>query len=344
MNKTQALNDFLNSLQQVALPERSPQKVLEKILELTLNYSGWDLAAITKLDKYHKVAQTIAYRDEQGTQPSFSYDILGTPCFAVIESMNVVTYEDVPTQFADEIPLVQLGVQVYKGIIYFIAGQPVGHIFLMAKSSKTEQALEEATSVIRILSLMVGAYVDLVEKGEQVKLFQAKAETDHMTGLRNRQAFDEDMARIVSMHSASVLSDALLILLDVDGLKQTNDSLGHMAGDELIKTIARILLSGSRQEDSVYRLGGDEFAVLITGNSAQVMRNIDNKIADWRAQIAKDIKQPSGISFGASLLSSCDAATKEKADEKECIHSWFCFTDDLLYKDKQNKAERLANS
>jgi len=339
MNKTEALNDFLNSLQQVALPENSPERVLEKILELTLGYCGWDLAAITKLDKYHKVAQIIAYRDEQGAQSSWSYDILGTPCFAVVESMNVVTYEDVQSQFADEIPLTDLGVKVYQGIMYFIAGQPVGHIFLMSKSAKTKQELEEATSVIRILSLMVGAYVDLVEKGEQVRHFQAKAETDQMTGLRNRHAFDEDISRVTTLYADSILADALLILIDIDGLKQTNDTQGHIAGDELIQAVARIIKTGSRQEDSVYRLGGDEFAVLIIGNSKKVNDHIQLKIADWRAAISAEVSQQAGISYGATLLSSCMVSEN---DQQVFIQSRFRMTDDLLYQDKLQKTKRLS--
>lgn len=85
---------------------------------------------------------------------------------------------------------------------------------------------------------------------------------DALTGLPNRRAFDDDLGRETSRarRHDHVLSVAVL---DVDGLKDTNDRWGHDAGDELLRTVAMLLRSALRNEDVAYRIGGDEFAVLL---------------------------------------------------------------------------------
>jgi diguanylate cyclase (GGDEF)-like protein len=88
------------------------------------------------------------------------------------------------------------------------------------------------------------------------------AYVDPLTGLPNRRAFDTDLNREKSRarRHHHVLSVAVL---DLDGLKATNDAHGHDAGDELLRTVALLLRSALRHEDVAYRIGGDEFAVLL---------------------------------------------------------------------------------
>jgi diguanylate cyclase (GGDEF)-like protein len=85
---------------------------------------------------------------------------------------------------------------------------------------------------------------------------------DPLTGLPNRRAFDDDLAREASRvrRHGRVLS---LAVLDVDGLKAQNDRYGHDAGDDHLRTVALVLRSALRNEDVAYRIGGDEFAVLL---------------------------------------------------------------------------------
>lgn len=85
---------------------------------------------------------------------------------------------------------------------------------------------------------------------------------DPLTGLPNRRAFDDDLARETSRarRHGHVLS---LAVLDVDGLKRTNDELGHDAGDSLLRAVGVVLRAALRNEDVAYRIGGDEFALLL---------------------------------------------------------------------------------
>jgi diguanylate cyclase (GGDEF)-like protein len=90
------------------------------------------------------------------------------------------------------------------------------------------------------------------------------AETDSLTGLANRRAFLDRLS--AACQPGQRTNDRLaVLLLDLDDFKDINDTLGHPTGDELLREVARRLLSAAREGDPVARLGGDEFAVLQTG-------------------------------------------------------------------------------
>ena len=88
------------------------------------------------------------------------------------------------------------------------------------------------------------------------------ARTDPLTGLANRRSFEEEAERTIE-HVARYGSGAALIMLDLDGFKAVNDTLGHQAGDEVLFCVAERLRSRLRTSDLVARLGGDEFVVLL---------------------------------------------------------------------------------
>ncbi len=90
---------------------------------------------------------------------------------------------------------------------------------------------------------------------------------DPLTDLPNRAMLLDRMHQQVSLHRRHALSGAVLFI-DLDKFKDVNDTLGHSAGDMLLKIIAARLESAVRKEDTVARLGGDEFIVMLTGIKA----------------------------------------------------------------------------
>lgn len=101
----------------------------------------------------------------------------------------------------------------------------------------------------------------------QLKAAQAElhrlAFFDPLTGLANRQLFRDRLNNVVHRSRRSG-EPAALMYLDLDGFKRINDTLGHDAGDELLRQVAEWLQGCVREEDSVARLGGDEFVVLLS--------------------------------------------------------------------------------
>jgi diguanylate cyclase (GGDEF)-like protein/PAS domain S-box-containing protein len=117
---------------------------------------------------------------------------------------------------------------------------------------------------------------DFTERNRLKDELQDLADHDPLTGLLNRRRFELELtSRLVV---AECRGAGAVILLDLDGFKEINDTLGHVAGDELLVAVADALRSASRQGDAVARLGGDEFALIIGDSTAEEARRAGQRI------------------------------------------------------------------
>jgi diguanylate cyclase (GGDEF)-like protein len=129
---------------------------------------------------------------------------------------------------------------------------------------------------------------------------------DALTALPNRRAFEERLAVEVA-RSTRYQHPFSLCLLDIDGFKDVNDRLGHPAGDEVLRSVARIL-DESRLTDDCFRVGGDEFAIVMPETTAK-------EAAIAAARIAQDVRDAElgggaiDISFGVAGITDADPAT-----------------------------------
>ena len=109
---------------------------------------------------------------------------------------------------------------------------------------------------------LVGIRTDITELKRAETLIRKQAECDPLTGLGNRKALIKRLA--AAMRARKKDGDCgALFFLDLDNLKQINDTLGHDAGDHLITTLAERLSAYAREGENVARIGGDEFAIVV---------------------------------------------------------------------------------
>jgi diguanylate cyclase (GGDEF)-like protein len=123
------------------------------------------------------------------------------------------------------------------------------------------------------------------------------AQTDSLTGLLNRRAFEEILRRELPRCDRNG-SHMGIMLIDLDYFKQVNDSLGHFAGDDVLRRIAMVLRDGTRPSDVLARYGGEEFVVLLRNAGVDESRAAAERI---RMQIANLSGLPGSVRLTASI-------------------------------------------
>ena len=200
------------------------------------------------------------------------------------------------------------------------------HFHLNARSSFIDLAVQAATPEERWWSIsgrptydafnnfigFRGSGHDLTEKRKTEANATRLAHYDSLTGLANRFQMSQALEKILNAPNAGHRACAVL-MLDLDRFKQVNDTMGHPAGDALLKQVAQRLKSTVNDAGLVGRLGGDEFQVIVPGHVER------EKLAGLGAAIIENLSQPYAIDgarvvIGASIgfaLSPEDGVTSE---------------------------------
>lgn len=157
------------------------------------------------------------------------------------------------------------------------------------------------------------ALVDVTERLEAEERVSYLAHHDVLTGLPNRAAFDARLARAVEKGRKSRTGIGLC-LVDVDHFKNINDTLGHSAGDRILKIVGAHLREAVRSTDFVARLGGDEFAVILLDMAGgDALDQVTRRLLDLDATRIQGLSLPTGLS--ASVGVACFPADAKTAEE-----------------------------
>jgi diguanylate cyclase (GGDEF)-like protein len=183
----------------------------------------------------------------------------------------------------------------------------------------------------QILAASAATIVRMVLEHEAIQREMAKqARTDPLTGLLNRRAFLEEMARHIDRLEREGLPGTLMFA-DLDNFKPLNDRLGHDAGDEALRQVAKLLRETVRPTDLVARLGGDEFAVWLNGADHLTTAERAEML---RVQTPRTLDKVTG-GQGPALGMSIGIATRT-AGRGEDIDSLIRRADQAMYEVKRN--------
>lgn len=128
----------------------------------------------------------------------------------------------------------------------------------------------------------------------RTRTLTAASFTDQATQLLNRRAFEEEKAKL-SMQALP--EDLVYLTADLNGLKTANDTLGHAAGDELIRGAAECLRASLGRYGQLYRIGGDEFAGILrlpAERMPELLRGLEDTAAAWRGKLVDGVSVACG--------------------------------------------------
>jgi diguanylate cyclase (GGDEF)-like protein len=152
---------------------------------------------------------------------------------------------------------------------------------------------------------------------------------DGLTGLNNRRTFFD-----LATTARTLENDGVLLMLDADWFKKINDTHGHNAGDQCLKSIARTLQRSIRQGDIVGRIGGEEFAVYLQNATFEHARAIGNRLTRPITFHPSD-EQALSVTLSVGAVKSCPKATLDEL---------FAMADNALYRAKLNGRAQLVFS
>jgi diguanylate cyclase (GGDEF)-like protein/PAS domain S-box-containing protein len=151
---------------------------------------------------------------------------------------------------------------------------------------------------------------------------------DQLTGLYNRRFYEEESKRIDTERNYPIA----LIMVDVNGLKLTNDAFGHQAGDLLLKKVAAILLSECHSDEIIARMGGDEFIILLpeTGKT-KASRLIENIKSSITKEMVENVVMSVSIGFAI------------KHDSNESMNKVYKLAEDDMYRHKLSESSSMRS-
>ncbi len=215
------------------------------------------------------------------------------------------------SRLGERIPVESLGV-LREGLFFLMLRDMRERMEIEEEFERSRKEFEEKIRERDLYARELQVIRDLYKgKLKEIEIMKEEAlrlsYTDDLTGIYNHRFFVEQLTREVERHRrySTPLS---LLMIDIDYFKHYNDSNGHLAGDQVLKTIARLIERGVRQTDIVARYGGEEFAAILTNTETKgafdiaerVRKNVaDTRFPNERAQPNKDLT----VSVGMATIS-----------------------------------------
>lgn len=164
------------------------------------------------------------------------------------------------------------------------------------------------------INSIVVAFHDITLRKQLELELERRAQTDALTGLSNRRHFYE-LAESELSRSRRYSAPMAVLMLDLDYFKLINDTHGHHAGDEVLKSFSQTCLETLREIDVVARIGGEEFAVLMPETSAEQGLEVAERLRLALAESEVVVERGERLRFTVSIGATCLCAGDKNIDE-----------------------------
>lgn len=205
------------------------------------------------------------------------------------------------------------------------------HTFLITKTGNEVPIEGSASPITDRSGNIIGAVLvfrDVTDKKEKQKKIEYLSYHDQLTGLYNRHFFAEGIKRLDVDRNLPFT----IAMLDVNGLKLTNDAFGHEAGDLLLKSIASVLKNECRTDDIISRVGGDEFVILLPKTSHVEAEEIVKRI--YKAMDEQMIK---------NVVISVSIGWETKENSHDDIKEVYAKAENFMYRRKVTETQSMRN-
>lgn len=289
---------------------------------------GWRWVGVSRFVEAGDSVQVLAWWDTDHLAETFQYSLYGTPCEQVVARDGFCAFSNVQSAF-DEEALREMGAQIYAGMVYRGRdGQALGHLFALHDQGDVDPAQAEA--VLQLMAQVVGSQLVLLDTEEAMARTSRQAHSDGLTGLGNRLAFDRAVGDLAESYEQGRFADALVLMIDLDGMKAINDHRGHAAGDALLIAFSKLLPHLGRSGEQAFRLGGDEFAMLMPGADLALGPLLQSRVVRVVDEMRCGGFPEMGMSLGwASLV-----------EAQGQVRSALALADQRMYADKRGKRSR----
>ncbi len=189
--------------------------------------------------------------------------------------------------------------------------------------------------ILLILLVSLLSTVLFYYRGLSIKKIQFHSDFDSLTSTYNRRAGMNIIKTLLNSGNSSHLPLSICVL-DVNGLKEVNDTLGHQYGDELIVTASAAIKKNIRSNDILMRIGGDEFVLVLMNCPASQAEGVWGKIEESLKFINENKNRPFNISL------SCGITEYNYSDASE-LDNVLVKTDKLMYENKKKMKETFSS-
>ena len=282
------------------------------------NISGTELGPLIGTENiFDATIGNVSEEKWNSFRDDFNNNKRGTLTFTINGVVDTICYEPVPDTGWELVGMIRESV-IQDQI------QEISDKSLITSRKQILFLLVVATLFSTILFYMLRRVANekLDEEKENSKALKSMANTDSMTGVRNKHAYLETEAQLSSRIREGDIDKLALVACDINGLKYVNDTKGHAAGDQLIKD-ACALICEIFSHGSVYRTGGDEFVVILQGKGYDTRNEI---IAAFNRQVEENIKKN-------GVVVSIGYSTLQPGDEQ--LHDIFERADHMMYDRKK---------
>ncbi|MBF0566916.1 MAG: GGDEF domain-containing protein, partial [Nitrospirae bacterium] len=304
IKKSHQIQDVLNEILKISLRPISLKEQLERILNLILDIPWLALQSKGALFLVEDAPEVLVMKAQKGLSNELLTDCINIPFGKCLCGLAASKKEMVFAARIDE-----------RHDVTFEGMLPHGHYCVPILSGSdilgvlnmyVKEGYKRSTREEDFLHSVANALAGIIKRKQVEESLKYLATYDTLTGLHNRIMFFDRLNQALNQ-SKRYGHKLAVLFLDLDGFKPINDTMGHDAGDRLLKKVAERLKNSVREADTVSRMGGDEFTVLLS------------RIEDYRTaelvvgKILKVINSPFciedkecsiGVSIGISLYPS----------------------------------------